>query len=123
MFVLLAVTWLVVMLAMMVLLMPLMLRATLTQEFARSFDVRFTKQFLALTWKEALFATLFTFAASMVLMILGALVFCIGMYFAGVVSYFSWVHLQKQIYFLYVRRGGEPLTVSPKLFDIPLPLP
>jgi hypothetical protein len=81
------------------------------------------KRFLALTWKEAALATLFTFFASIILTCLGALVFCIGMYFAGVVSYFSWVHLQKQLYTLYLHRGGEPLPISPKLFNVPPSLP
>jgi hypothetical protein len=81
------------------------------------------KRFLALTWKEAGLAALFTLFASIALTCLGALAFCIGMYFAGVISYFSWVHLQKQLYVLYIQRGGEPLLVSPKLFNVPPPLP
>ena len=35
--------------------------------------------------------------------------------------YFCWVHLHKQLYRLYLSRGGEPVPLSPKLNDIPAP--
>jgi hypothetical protein len=38
--------------AMMLVLVPLKIRASLTQDFAKSFDIGFVKWFLALTWKE-----------------------------------------------------------------------
>ena len=45
---------------------------------------------------------------------IGAIILCIGIYFATVPAYFCWVHLQKQLYRLYLSRGGEPVPVSPK---------
>ena len=115
--------WAVVIFGMMVVLAPLMLRASLTQDFAKSFDLRFVKQFLALTWKETVLTALFGMVVGTALTLVGMIAFCVGMYFAGVVNYFSWAHLQKQLYALYVRRGGEPITLSPKLFDAPPPVP
>ncbi len=105
----------VVIIALKFLLVPLVIRATLTQDFAKAFDFQFAKQFLALTWKEIILSSLFAVVASLVLVCVGALVFCIGMYFASVVIYFCWVHLYSQIYALYLSRGGEPVPVSPKL--------
>ena len=46
-------------------------------------------------------------------------VFCVGIYFAIVLVYFSWTHLHKQLYTLYLSRGGEPVPLSPKLNDAP----
>ena len=48
-----------------------------------------------------------------VLVSVGALALCIGAYFATVIIYFSWMHLHKQLYRLYLSRGGEPIPVSP----------
>lgn len=96
-------------------LVPLMIRAALTQDFAKAFDFRFAKQFLALTWKEIILSSLFAVISGALLVGLGALVFCIGMYFATVIVYFCWVHLYAQIYAVYLSRGGEPVPVSPKL--------
>jgi hypothetical protein len=102
---------------MMVLLTPLVIRASLTQDFGQSFNVAFIKRFIALTWKETVIASLFLFAASLVLSAVGALLLCVGLYFVTVPVYFCWVHLEKQLYRLYLSRGGEPVPVSPKLIE------
>jgi len=114
MFLAMLVVALVVVVLMMV-LVPLKIRASLTQDFVRSFDVAFVKRFLALTWKEIVLSSLFVMFASIVLVCLGMVVFCVGMYFASVVIYFCWTHLHKQLYQLYLNRGGEPVPLSPKL--------
>ena len=103
-------------------LAPFKLRASLTQDFAKSFDLRFAKRFIALTWKEIIIASLFLMVASIGLSIVGMLALCIGFYFAMVPVYFAWTHLNKQIYALYLSRGGEPVPRSPKLNDGPPPL-
>jgi hypothetical protein len=38
------------------------------------------------------------------------------------ILYFANVHLDKQLYNLYISRGGPPVMLSPKLQDAP-PLP
>jgi len=98
-------------------LVPLKIRASLTQDFAKSFDFGFVKKFLAVTWKEIVISSLFVMVTSVLLVGLGMIVFCVGMYFALVLVYFSWTHLQKQLYMLYLSRGGEPVPLSPKLSD------
>ena len=36
---------------------------------------------------------------------------------------YTWHHLQKQLYRLYLARGGEAIPVSQKLADVPPALP
>ena len=108
--------------ALMLVLTPLTLRASITQDFTQSFDFAFVKRFITLMWKEIILSSLFLVGASIVLCGLGVLVFCIGMYFATVPVYFSWVHLHKQLYALYLSRGGEPIPLSPNLRDDPPPI-
>ncbi len=115
--------WAVLIVALMLVLMPLKIRASLVQDFAKSFDFDFVKRFVALTWKEMVLSSLFVMAASVVLVPLGMIVFCVGAYFASVLIYFSWTHLHKQLYALYLSRGGEPVPMSPKLSDAPLATP
>ncbi|HEX7517560.1 MAG TPA: DUF4013 domain-containing protein [Chthoniobacterales bacterium] len=113
----------IVIVAMMLVLVPLKIRASLTQDFAKSFDVGFVKRFLALTWKEIVLSSLFVMITSVLFVCLGMIVFCVGMYFAVVLIYFSWTHLHKQLYTLYLSRGGEPVPFSPKLNDAPPAMP
>jgi hypothetical protein len=102
---------------MMVVLTPVTIRASLTQEFGSAFNFAFIKRFIILTWKEIILASLFLFAASLLFTAVGMLALCIGVYFAMVPVYFCWLHLHKQLYRLYTNRGGEPVPVSPKLRD------
>lgn len=107
---------------MMVVMVPLKLRAAMTQDFAKAFDFRFVKQFVALVWVEIVLSVLFVTLAGVLLFCLGALFFCVGAYLSIVVGYFAGTHLHKQLYALYLSRGGEPVPLSPKLFDAPPPL-
>ena len=109
--------YLVAIMFIMLILTPLTIRASLTQDFGQSFDFAFVKRFMALTWKETVLSTLFLMATSLVLSGIGLLLLCIGAYFASVPIYFCWVHLHKQLYQLYLSRGGEPVPISPKLHD------
>lgn len=114
--------YLVMAVAIMFVLTPLTLKASITQDFASAFDFTFAKRLISLTWKEMAIGSLFLAVSSVVLVCLGMLVFCIGVYFAIVVVYFSWMHLHKQLYQLYLSRGGEPIPLSPKLRDYAAPL-
>jgi hypothetical protein len=107
----------VLMVSLFVVLTPLTIRATILQEFGGAFNFAFLKRFIALTWKEIVLASLFLLVASLVLGVVGLIIFCVGAYFATVPIYFCWVHLHKQLYRLYLSRGGEPVPPSPKLRD------
>jgi Protein of unknown function (DUF4013) len=115
--------WAVMIVVLMLALVPLKIRASLTQDFASSFDLGFVKKFVALTWKEIIVSTLFVMVTGVLFFCLGLIVFCVGAYFATVLVYFSWTHLQKQLYALYLSRGGEPVPLSPKLNDAPAAMP
>jgi len=112
--------WAVMLVLLMLVLVPLKIRASLTQDFAKSFDLKFVKNFVALTWKEMVLSSLFVMGAALLFVCLGLIVFCIGVYFATVLTYFTWTHLHKQLYALYLSRGGEPVPLSPKLSEAPL---
>ena len=99
-------------------LTPLVLRASITQDFGQSFSFPFVKRFVTVMWKEILLSSVFQIVAGTVLICIGALALCVGMYFALVPAYFCWMHLQKQLYRLYLSRGGEPVPLSPKLRDL-----
>lgn len=102
---------------------PLMLRATITQEFKAAFDPAFIRDFLSRVWVEMLVTMLFLAGLGVCLMILTVATCYIGLFFAAPVLMFSWHHLQKQLYQLYLTRGGIPVPPSAKLNDIPPPLP
>lgn len=105
------------------LMVPLNLRATITQDFARAFDFGFVRKFLSLVWVDLLMSLLFMMLLGVCLVIIAVITCYIGMFFVMPVFLFSWHHLQKQLYQLYLARGGEPVPLSPKLQDGPPPLP
>ncbi len=106
-----------------ILITPLMVRATITQDFSFAFNLRFAKSFLSRTWKELLASMLFMLGIGLCLMILAVVTCYIGAIFAAPVAMFGWQHLQKQLYQLYLTRGGEPVALSSNLQDGPPPLP
>ena len=102
---------------------PLVIKATLTQDFKSAFDMAFLRSLIALTWKEILMAFLFMALAGVGVVVLAIVTCYIGGILAAPVMSFSWHHLQKQIYQTYLARGGAPVPISPKLSDLPPPLP
>ena len=62
----------------MLVLVPLKIRASLTQDFAKSFDFGFVKRFVMLTWKEMVLSSLFVMATGFLFLCLGMIVFCVG---------------------------------------------
>ena len=107
----------------MLVLKPFFLRSILTQDFAAAFNLRFAVRFLQLTWRECVLASLFLAVASWVLMIAGMMILCVGMYLAMGPVYYMMMHLDQQVYQLYLARGGEPVPLNPNLRDEPPPMP
>ena len=114
---------LVLSIALMLVVKPLMIRATLLQDFGAAFDFRWCQRFLQRTWLESLLAVVFIWFASVVLSLIGMLAFCIGVYFVGGPLYFAMVHLDRQLYLLFLERGGDAIPLSPSLRDGPPPVP
>src|SRR5207244_8265464 len=88
--------------AMMLLMTPLKIRASITQDFAKSFNFDWVKRFVSLMWKEILLSGLFLIVVGTALALVGLVLFCVGVYAASVVTYFGWTHLHKQLYRLYL---------------------
>jgi len=103
--------------------LPLTLRATIAQNFAQAFNLGFVRRFLALVWMETFAAFLFMFGLALGMLIVAVLTCYVGLFPAVVIVSFAWHHLQKQLYQLYLSRGGEAVALSAKLVETPPALP
>jgi hypothetical protein len=101
-------------------LMPMMLRAGLAQDFGAAFDFAWIKDFIGRTWVEMILTTLFLTFSSIVVILLGLLAFCVGMYAAVAVVMLAQAHIMYQLYMLYLSRGGTPIPLKPR---VPAPQP
>lgn len=99
------------------LIKPLMLRAALLQDFSKAFDFGWALHFLKCTWLECVLATVFLWFASLALALVGLMAICVGIYFVSGPIYFAVSHLDRQLYLLFLERGGDALEPSPKLRD------
>lgn len=106
-------------LLMMLVQIPLIIRATITQDFGASFNFAFVKRFVGLVWKEILLTGLFMCVVGPILMVAGMLMCYFGRFLTLPLMTYSWHHLQKQLYLLYLSRGGEPVPMSLKLTEGP----
>lgn len=111
----------VLILGMHVVLTPLLIRASILQDFVPAFDLAFVRKFISLTWLEIILSGLFMTMAAFVLGGIGLIALCVGVYFASALITFGWAHLGKQLYKLYLSRGGEEIPLSPKLTDVAPP--
>lgn len=91
------------------LLTPLQLRAGFTQDFGKTFNVAWLRDFLRLVWFELLMAELFFFVASIALAWVGLLFCIVGTLFAAGLGILAHTHLTGQLYHLYLVRGGTPI--------------
>jgi hypothetical protein len=94
-------------------LFPLQLRAGLMQDFGGAFNFAFIKDFMRRMWLDVLLQALFMAAASLVLTLVGAILFCVGMYPAMALSFLAQAHFYYQLYGIYLSRGGEPIPFKP----------
>ncbi len=95
-------------------LLPIMLRAGLTQELGGAFSLAWIKDFLRRTWLEILVGTIVLTIANYVITLAGLLLFCIGVLPAMSLTMFAFMHFQWQVYEIYIDRGGTPLVLKPK---------
>jgi hypothetical protein len=92
---------------------PMVLRAGLAQDFAEGFNLDFIKSFTAKVWREVLMCGLFMMFSGMLLMLVGAIVFCVGMYVAMALVTLAYAHFYFQLYQVYLARGGKPIPLKP----------
>lgn len=93
-------------------LMPMILRSGLAQDFAEAFRLDFLRSFVAKVWKELVLCGLFLVVSGWIVAGIGALVFCVGIYLAAVVITLAQAHLFYQLYRLYLARGGKPIPLK-----------
>lgn len=119
--------YLMLMIGLNLILVPITLKATLTQDFGAAFDLSFVKSFLSNVWKEIVVTALFMFVLGIAFTIATLILFIptlgFGVYFLIPVMSFAWQHLVRQLYVLHLKRDGIAVTLSPKLNDLPPALP
>ena len=104
-------------------MIPLVLRAGLAQDFGAAFDFSFFKRFLATTWKECVVGMLFMFVVGLGAAFVGILLCFVGIYLTMGVVMLAQAHFYSQVYELYLDRGGEPIPLKPPKVPLPMPQP
>jgi len=94
------------------LLLPLVLRAGLIQDFGGAFDFGWGIDFLKKTWLEITLVLLFLMATGIGLLLVGFMALCIGMWVALAIVMLAKAHLLYQLYLLYLSRGGTPVPLK-----------
>jgi hypothetical protein len=104
--------FMILMFAAQVLIVPLVLRAGLAQDFVSAFSIQFFRDFFGRVWPEALLSMLFFLVTAPVVILAGFLVCFVGVYAAGAVLMFAQYHFHYQLYELYLSRGGTPIPLK-----------
>ncbi len=99
--------------ALSVLVMPMVLRAGLAQDFGEAFKLDFVKSFVTRTWKEILLSALFMAVTGVALVLVGLLFCGVGSYVATSLLMLAQAHIYFQLYQLFLVRGGEPIPLPP----------
>ena len=97
-------------------MMPMMLRAGLSQDFGQSFQFKWIRDFIRRVWLEMILAQLFLGVTVVIVLMAGFALLCLGVIPAVMLWYLASSFLNWQLYELYLARGGEPipLKVDPK---------
>jgi hypothetical protein len=101
--------------AVMTVISPIFLRAGLTQDFAAAFDFAWVGDYLKRVWVDSLLANLFWFVTYMLLIMVGILMLCVGLFVALPIAFLAAAHLAFQLYSVYLSRGGMPIPLKPEL--------
>ena len=109
------IVWLALSIGMMLVIMPMTLRAGLAQDFGAAFDFAWIKDFIGRTWVEVILTSLFLGFSGIVVILLGLLAFCVGMYAAIAIMMLAQAHIMYQLYMLYLSRGGTPIPLKPRM--------
>jgi hypothetical protein len=93
-------------------MVAMIIRAGLSQDFASAFQFNWIADFCQRMWQEMLVAGLFLMATGLGLMFLGALALCIGVLFTMPLVLMASAHLLYQLYLVYLSRGGMPVPMK-----------
>jgi len=105
--------------AMMMLVAPMILRAGLAQDFAAAFQFRWISDFVRKMYVEMILAGLFMMATAVGLGLLGLLACFVGILAVTPIILLAQTHLLYQLYSIYLTRGGTPVPVK---VAAPLPM-
>lgn len=101
---------LVFVLGMMLVSVPLVLRASLHPEFGAAFSPSFVLDFVRRCWKQIVLSYLVFFVASIPLSILGLIAFVVGVFVVSAYLQLVHGHLLAQLADFYEAEGGEPVA-------------
>lgn len=94
-------------------MVPMIIRAGLAQDFGSAFNFEFIKDFASRMWKDMLYAGAFLVFAALAAELIGLVIFCVGILFTMAVVQLAQTHLGMQIYRLYLLRGGDKVLPKP----------
>lgn len=104
-----AVAFLAVMYAGIAAITPMWVRAALDSDLAGIFDLGFSRDFLARTWKPLLLSHAWMLGASTLFFLAGMLACFVGVFPAAALIMLLQAHVYAQLYLLYRERGGRAL--------------
>lgn len=106
-------------------MVAMLLRAGLTQDFASAFQLAWIKDFCRKMWREMLLSGLFMMVTGFALEILGIMALCVGLFFVIPLFLLATSHILYQLYVVYLSKGGIPipLKVTPQSMANPSTMP
>jgi hypothetical protein len=113
------ITFAAFLLALQVLMTPFLIRGGLSQNFGLMADFRWVVHYLCAMWVETTLVSLFLLFASVAFSLLGCLLFCVGLFAVGPLMAMAHAHLHRQLYELFLARGGQPIPLRPLAADVP----
>jgi hypothetical protein len=96
----------------MFLMVGMILRAGLSQDFASAFQFNWIMDFCKRMWLEMLLSGLFLMATGFALSVLGLLALCVGLLFTMPLVLLASAHILYQLYVVYLSRGGMPVPIK-----------
>ena len=101
--------WFALIVILTLLLAVVAIRSMITQDFRRSFNVRWMLSFLKQMYGEMLLSMLIFVPLSMVVVLIGMMALCVGLIPASGICTAAMLHLWCQWYEIFLSRGGEPV--------------
>jgi hypothetical protein len=95
-----------------IVILPMVFRAGMTQNFAEGFNFGWAMDFAKKTWLEMFLAMLFLVFSAMLLGIIGVILCYLPVFAVGALVMLVEGHLMYQLYLLYLSRGGMPLPLK-----------
>ena len=99
-------------------LLPVLLRAGLSQDLGTAFNFAWMMEFIRLVWKEMLLGLLALAAAFIPTYFLGLAMLCIGVYPAIAAWFYASTHFNWQLYEIFLERGGTPIPLKARKLPV-----